>query len=76
ADDPRRSLYSADDIQRLTLRKLRGRRASVAREALTFSGEAVLTSALTSISGGRLYYRGREATLWAETATLEDTARL
>ena len=76
AHDPRRSLYAAEDVQRLTLRKLRGRRASVAQEALSFNGEPVLTSALTTITGGRLYYRGKDAALWAENATLEDTARI
>lgn len=75
SDDPRRSLYAAEDIQRLTQRKMQGRRASVAQEALSF-GEPVLTSALTTITGGRLYYRGRDAADLAETATLEDIARL
>jgi citrate synthase len=73
--DPRRSLYSADDVQRLALRKQRGRRAGLARETLSF-GEPVLTSALTHIAGGRLYYRGRDAAVWSHTATLEETARL
>jgi citrate synthase len=58
AQDPRRSLYAAEDINRLTVRKMRGRRASVAHEAMSF-GEPVLNSAITTISGGRLYYRGR-----------------
>ncbi len=74
-NDPRRSLYAAEDITRLTLRKMRGRRASVAQEALSF-GEPVLTSALTTIAGGRLYYRGQDAAELAKTATLEDVARL
>ena len=74
--DPRRSLYAAEDVQRLSLRKLRGRRASVAQEALSFSGEPVLSSALTTITGGHLYYRGKDAVEWSEAATLEDTARL
>ncbi len=73
--DPRRSLYAAEDVARLTLRKMRGRRASVAQEALSF-GEPVLTSALTTIAGGRLYYRGQDAAELAGAATLEDVARL
>ena len=75
ADDPRRSLYAVDDINRLTLRKQRGRRAAVAQEALSF-GEPVLASSITTISGGRLYYRGQDAVLLSEKAKLEDTARL
>jgi citrate synthase len=76
ASDPRRSLYAAEDISRLSLRKARGRRASVAQEALSFHGEPVLSSALTSIVDGKLYYRGREATALAKSASLEETARL
>jgi citrate synthase len=75
AQDPRRSLYAAEDINRLTVRKMRGRRASVAHEAMSF-GEPVLNSAITTISGGRLYYRGRDAAVLAETFSLEDVARL
>ena len=73
--DPRRSLYAAEDITRLSLRKMRGRRASVAQEALSF-GEPVLSSALTTIAAGQLYYRGQNAAELARTATLEEVARL
>ena len=75
AEDPRRSLYAAEDISRLTARKTQGRRASVAHEAMSF-GEPVMTSAITTISGGALYYRGRDAAILAETASLEEAARL
>lgn len=74
-EDPRRSLYAGEDVERLVQRKTRGRRASVAHEALSF-GEPVLASALTTIAGGRLYYRGQDAADLAKTATLEDVARL
>ena len=70
AEDPRRSLYAADDIDRLTVRKMRGRRASVAHEAMNF-GEPVMASAITTITGGRLYYRGRDAAALSDTMTLE-----
>ena len=73
--DPRRSLYAADDISRLTLRKMQGRRATVAREAMSF-GEPVLTSAIATITGGHLYYRGRDAAVLSDSFTLEATARL
>jgi len=75
ASDPRRSLYAAEDVARLALRKMRGRRASLALETLRF-GEPVLSSALTHIAGGRLYYRGLDAAELARTAALEDVARL
>ena len=75
-DDPRRSLYNAADIVRLTERHRRGRsRRAVAAATLDF-GEPVLASGITRIEGGRLEYRGRDAIALAETATLEDVAAL
>ena len=75
-DDPRRSLYRAADIAALSARKARSRRpADVAAGAIAF-GEPVLASAITTIAEGRLYYRGRDAAVLAETETLEAVARL
>src|SRR5690606_14273911 len=39
-------------------------------------GEPVLASAITTVAGGRLFYRGRDAVALAETETLESVARL
>ncbi len=73
-DDPRKSLYRADDVTRLLDRKARGRKpADVAREAIAW-GEPVLDSAITDVSGGRLYYRGADAAVLAETQSLEEIA--
>ena len=75
-DDPRRSLYRASDVAALQARKARGRRAAdVAAEAIAW-GEPVLASAITTVEGGRLYYRGHDAAELALTYSLEDTARL
>ena len=72
--DPRRSLYSADDVSRLLERKSAGRKpADVARGAISW-GEPVLASAITDVAGGRLYYRGADAAQLAETQTLEAVA--
>ncbi len=72
--DSRRSLYRIEDIERLLQRKARARApADVAREAIAW-GEPVLASALTDVSRGRLYYRGRDAAGLAETETLEAVA--
>ena len=72
--DPRRSLYRADDIERLSIRKARGRKAAdVARDAIAW-GEPVLASALTTVSRGRLYYRGGDAAELADAQTLEAVA--
>jgi len=74
--DPRRSRYRASDIAALTVRKARGRKASdVAADAIAW-GEPVLASAISTVAQGRLYYRGRDAALLAETETLESVARL
>ncbi len=74
--DPRKSLYRAEDVDRLTSRKARSRRAEqVAQDAIAW-GEPVLASAITTIHRGRLYYRGRDAAVLAETETLESIARL
>jgi citrate synthase len=74
--DSRRSLYSAVDVDRLAQRQT-GRRKSetVAGEALRW-GEPVLPSAISTIAVGRLIYRGHDATVLAETATLEETAQV
>jgi len=74
--DPRRSLYRAADIAALTERKSRSRKISdVASGAISW-GEPVLSSEITTVSGGRLFYRGRDAIRLAETETLESVARL
>jgi len=75
-DDPRKSLYRAEDVARLEQRKARSRKAAhVAEDAIAW-GEPVLASAITTVVGGRLYYRGRDATVLAQTETLESVARL
>lgn len=74
--DPRRSLYRAADIASLAERKSRSRKpAEVAAGAIAW-GEPVLASAITTVSAGRLFYRGRDAVELAETETLEAVARL
>jgi citrate synthase len=75
-DDPRRSLYRASDIAALAARKARGRRAAdVAAEAIAW-GEPVLPSAITTVVGGRLFYRGQDAVDLARMHSLEQVARL
>lgn len=76
ADDPRRRLYSADDIDRLAGNKARGRKPADIAAATLDWGLPALASGITLIEGGRLFFRGRDATRLAEQATLEETARL
>lgn len=74
--DPRKSLYRAQDVARLQVRKARGRKAAlVAQDAIAW-GEPVLASAITTVQGDRLYYRGFDAVGLAQTRTLESVARL
>jgi citrate synthase len=74
--DSRKSLYHAEDVDRLAARS-RGRRSAVtvAAEAISW-GDPVLPSAISTVSNGRLYYRGRDANMLSRTATLEQVAEL
>ncbi len=74
--EPRRSRYRASDVTALAERKARGRKAAdVARGAIAW-GEPVLASAITTVRDGQLFYRGQDAVRLADTATLEEVARL
>jgi citrate synthase len=73
--DPRRSLYAADDIGRLALRRTRGRGAA-SNEATARWIEPAVVSTVSTLSRGRLLYRGHDVAKLSETATLEDVARL
>lgn len=75
-DDPRRSLYSRSDAERLVARRGRGRRAAEVAENAIAWGEAILPTSISTISGGRLFYRGRDAVRLAQNTTLEETAAL
>ncbi len=76
-DNPRRSLYAADDVDRLLDRSARnGRPAAPGGSPANGRGEAIVESGVTAIIGGRIYYRGRDAVELADTLTLEQAARL
>lgn len=75
-DDPRRSLYQRDAVQRLAEARRRGRRPKeVARSALDW-GVPALESGITLVRHGRLSYRGHDIAGLAAQATLEDVAAL
>jgi citrate synthase len=75
-DDPRRRLYSSHDIDGLKKNKSVGRKPrDVAATTLDW-GLPVLSSDITLIESGRLFYRGQDAAKLASTATLEEVARL
>lgn len=74
--DTRRSLYFRDDVSRLATRQA-GRRKSeaVAAEAIQW-GDPLLPSAVSTVSDGRLFYRGRDAVGLSERSNLEEVAAL
>jgi citrate synthase len=75
-NDPRRTLYDAADIGRLAERKRCGRaRSAVAASTIRY-GEPILHTAITRIEGDHLEYRGHNAIVLADHATLEDVAAL
>jgi citrate synthase len=74
--DSRKSLYRADDIDRLARRaKGRSRVEAMAAETMNW-GQPVLPSAISTIAGGRLFYRGQDVVKLAADASLEDVASL
>lgn len=72
----RTRLYAAADVKALQERKARGRKAAAVASGALHFGAPVLESALTLIADNRLFYRGRDATGLAASASLEDIARL
>jgi citrate synthase len=75
-EDPRRSLYSAEEVLRFAKEKARGRKPERIASATLDWGLPALSSRITLIKDGRLFYRGRDAAKLAQGATLEETARL
>lgn len=75
-DDPRKSLYREEDVDRLASRQ-QGRRPAraVAAESIAW-GEPVLETSISTVREGRLLYRGEDAVTLAETGTLEQIASL
>ncbi|MGC8519614.1 MAG: citrate synthase [Steroidobacteraceae bacterium] len=74
--DSRRSLYHSADVRRLASRH-GGRRSAAAVAAETIGwGDPVLASGVSTVTRGRLWYRGQDAVMLSATATLEDIAAL
>ena len=70
------SSYLLSDVTRLARQRAAIRNpAKVAQSALDW-GQAVLPSAITRVSDGQFFYRGRNAVELAEHASLEDVAAL
>jgi citrate synthase len=76
ADNPRERRYLAEAIERLAAERRRGRRPKEVAKAALHWGAPVIESAIATIEGGRLVYRGKDAVALAATASLEETAAL
>ena len=68
--------YRAEDVRRLKERKERRRNPERANEGALDWGDPVMESAITLITEGRMYYRGRHAVALSEDYTLEQIAEL
>jgi len=74
--DPRKSLYRSADVKQLAQRRKRGRAAEAVAAGTIAWGDPILPTAIATIAQERLFYRGRDAIVLAETATLEEVAAL
>jgi citrate synthase len=75
-NDPHRRLYNVADIEALAGRRGRGEKRERAAAGALHWGLPVLSSRITLIENGRLFYRGRDAAELAVEASLEEVARL
>ncbi|MFN3229194.1 MAG: citrate/2-methylcitrate synthase [Asticcacaulis sp.] len=77
--DPRRSLYAADDVERIAGRS-GGRAIGAPPVSLSGGGlsrgEAALDTEISVVLEGRVYFRSQDATRLAEEMTLETVAAL
>src|SRR5216684_8478094 len=71
---PRERRYYREDIERLRERKETRRDPAKAAARGLHWGSPVLTSGITLIQDGKLYYRGRDAVALAQHATVEQVA--
>ncbi|UEP33119.1 MULTISPECIES: citrate synthase family protein [unclassified Burkholderia] len=75
-DDPRKSLYRAEDVIALCRKKQVGRKRAALAASTIFGAEPCIPSGITTFSKGRAWYRGRDSIQLSDTATLEETAAL
>lgn len=75
-EDSRRSLYAVADIARLSGDELATDIGQWLPPEESDAPDLEIRSSVSMSAGGRLFYRGMDAVQLAETATLEDAARL
>lgn len=74
--DSRRSLYRAEDVEALSRRKQVGRKRETVAHDTLYGSEPSIPTALSTFYRGRLFYRGQDAVELAQSASLEEAARL
>jgi len=74
--DTRRSLYHEVDVRKLARKQGGRRKAAVVAAGAIEWGDPVLSSSISTVVDGRLYYRGKDAVGLSEVATLEEVAGL
>ncbi|HEY8102682.1 MAG TPA: citrate synthase family protein [Burkholderiaceae bacterium] len=75
-DDHRERRFRTADVEKLASQKSVGRKPKHVAKATLDWGLPVLESGLTLIEDGQLYFRGRSVADLAESASLEDIARI
>jgi citrate synthase len=74
--DTRRSLYHEADVRKMARQHGGPRKATVVAAAAIEWGEPVLSSAVSTVVEGRLYYRGWDAVGLSEERAFEEVARI
>jgi citrate synthase len=74
--DPRRSVYHEADVRKLARTRSGARRTERVAAGTIQWGDPILSSGVSTVVHGRLWYRGRDAVALAQTQTLEQTASL
>jgi citrate synthase len=74
--DTRRSLYHEADVRKMARQRGGQRKATAVAAAAIEWGDPILSSAISTVVDGRLYYRGQDAVVLSEDGSLEDVAGL
>lgn len=74
--DTRRSLYHEADVRKMARQHGGPRKATAVAAAAIEWGDPILSSAVSTVVEGRLYYRGRDAVGLSEEKAFEEVARI
>lgn len=74
--DSRRSLYLEADVRKMARQRGRQRKAATVAAGTLEWGDPILSSALSTVVDGRLYYRGQDAVGLSDRSSFEDVAHL